>query len=158
MLVLVFYLGDVMYLVKHEQIREVSPMVVLTPMPHAPSYFAGLFNYRGHLVPVIDLRHLIHGEACRMRLSTRIILVSYVNQAQQPQVLGLIAERVTEAVRKPPEAFVSSGIAFGDTPYLNEFVMENDLMIQCIDLAKLVEKFHFLTGLTQGAAVYALAP
>jgi chemotaxis-related protein WspB len=144
MLVLVFYLGEVMYIIKYERVREVSPMVLLKPIPRMPDYFAGFFNYRGMLVPVIDLRRLIQGDPCRMRLSTRIILVDYENGEGKSQVLGLMAERVTEAVRKPKENFVSAGINFDEAPYLNEFIMENNSMIQCIDLDKLVEKFRFL--------------
>ena len=75
MLVLQFYLGDVMYVIKCERVREVAPMVALKKMPHAPDCVAGLFNYRGMIVPVIDLRQLIHGVPCQLRLSTRIILV-----------------------------------------------------------------------------------
>ena len=147
MLVLVFYLGDIMYIIKYQRVKEVSPMVMLKKIPRMPDYFAGFFNYRGILVPVIDLRQLIQGEACRMRLSSRIILVDYVDKAGNKHVLGLMAERVTEAVRKPPDSFVAAGINFGEAPYLNEFIMEKDTMIQCIDLDKLVEKFHFLNQL-----------
>jgi chemotaxis-related protein WspB len=144
MLVLIFYLGEVMYIIKYERVREVSPMVLLKSIPRMPDYFAGFFNYRGMLVPVIDLRHLIQGEPCKMRLSTRIILVDYHSSDGSPQVLGLIAERVTEAVRKPKENFVAAGINFDHAPYLGEFIMENNSMIQCIDLDHLVEKFRFL--------------
>ena len=51
MLVLLFYLGDVMYTMKCEKVREVAPLVKLKEMPHTPDYFAGLFNYRGVIVP-----------------------------------------------------------------------------------------------------------
>ncbi|MDM8546760.1 chemotaxis protein CheW [Candidatus Venteria ishoeyi] len=144
MLVLVFYLGETMYLIKYTAVREISPVVVLNQVPHTPEYFAGFFNYRGLLVPVIDLCHLVHGQACRMRLSSRIILVDYVDEKQQPQVLGLLAERVTEAVRKPLDAFIKPPLNFDETPYLGEVIMEDKQMIQCIDLDALAENFQFL--------------
>ncbi len=145
MLVLVFYLGEVMYIIKHQHIREVSPMVQLKRAAHMPSYFAGFFSYRGDVVPVLDLRLLIQGEACRMRLSTRILLVEYVAKMDGTRrVLGLIAERVTEAVRKPKESFAQAGVEFQNTPYLDEFMMEGEDMIQCINLDKLVNHLDFL--------------
>jgi chemotaxis-related protein WspB len=150
MLVLIFYLGDTMYTMKCERVREVAPMVKLKQVPHTPDYFAGLFNYRGVVVPVIDLRQLIQGRPCQMRLSTRIILVDYFREDNTPYVIGLMAERVTDAVRKSQAAFVSPGLAMQDAPYLGGFVMEDNEMIQYIDLDLLPESFRFLPMLEGG--------
>jgi chemotaxis-related protein WspB len=144
MLVLIFYLGDTMYTMKCDRVREVAPMVKLKEVPHTPDYFAGLFNYRGVVVPVIDLRQLIQGCQCRMRLSTRIILVDYLREDKSPAIIGLMAERVTDAVRKSQDAFVSPGLSMQDAPYLGGFVMEGNEMIQYIDLDLLPETFRFL--------------
>lgn len=143
MLVLVFYLGDVMYIIKHHHIREISPMVKLKQIPQSPSYFAGFFNYRDTLVPVLDLRQLLHHEPCRMRLSTRIILLDYRLPGQtQPQTLGLIAEQVTETLRKSPEDFITSNLLLNKNSYLDEVIMENNQVIQCINLQRLAEQLH----------------
>ncbi len=144
MLILFFYLGDVKYSIKCEKVREVAPMVTLKDVPNTPEYFAGLFNYRGMIVPVIDLCRLIQGRPCKMRLSTRIILVNYKKDDNTPYVLGLMAERVTEAVRRPKDVFLSPGINMGEAPYLRGVVMEEKKMIQYIDLDLLPESFNFL--------------
>lgn len=144
MLVLQFYLGDVMYVIKCERVKEVAPMVALKKVPHAPDCVAGLFNYRGIIVPVIDLRQLIHKIPCELRLSTRIILVDYLKHDTTPFVFGIMAERITEAVNKPEKDFVSPGIVMRDTPYLGGIMMENKDMIQFIDLDRLSESLTFL--------------
>jgi len=144
MLVLIFYLGDTMYTMKCDRVREVAPMVKLKQVSHAPACFAGLFNYRGQLVPVADLRQLIQGRPCEMRLSTRIILVDYLKEDKTPAIIGLMAERVTDAVRKSEDAFVSPGLRMPETPYLGGFVMEGNDMIQYIDLDLLPKKLQFL--------------
>jgi chemotaxis-related protein WspB len=144
MLVLLFYLGETLYVAKYGHIREVSPMIQVKAVAHAPPYFSGYFNYRGLLVPVFDLRQLIQGEACRIRLSTRIILVDYQPPGgQRARIFGLMAERVTEAVHKPEENFVVPALGLDRVPYLREFLMEGDDMIQCLDLGALIEKFRF---------------
>ena len=150
MLVLIFYLGDTMYTMKCDRVREVAPMVKLKEVPHAPDYFAGLFNYRGVVVPVIDLRQLIQGCPCRTRLSTRIILVDYLREDKIPIIIGLMAERVTDAVKKSQDAFVSPGLSMQDAPYLGGFIMEGNEMIQYIDLDLLPETFRFLPMLEGG--------
>ena len=150
MLVLIFYLGNTMYTMKCDRVREVAPMVKLKEVPHTPDYFAGLFNYRGVVVPVIDLRQLIQGCPCQMRLSTRIILVDYLREDKTPAIIGLMAERVTDAVKKSQDAFVSPGLSMQEAPYLGGFIMEGNDMIQYIDLDLLPEALRFLP-LLEGA-------
>lgn len=150
MLVLLFYLGDTLYTMKCDRIREIAPMVRLKPVPHSPDYMAGLFNYRGSVVPVIDLRRLIQGTPCEMRLSTRIILVEYPGKDGTSILLGLMAERITETARKPDHALVSPGLRLEEAPYLGGLIMENRQMIQYIDLDLLPDAFRFLPMLEQG--------
>ncbi len=143
MLVLVFYLGDVMYIIKHHSIREISPMVKLKQIPQSPPYFAGFFNYRDTLVPVVDLRQLLHNEPCRMRLSTRIILLDYsLPEQTQTHTIGLIAERVTETLRKAPEDFIAANLLLNSNHYLDQVIMENNNVIQCINLERLAQQLH----------------
>lgn len=137
MLVLLFYLGDVMYSIKCDSIREIAPMVELKELPHAPDYFAGLFNYRGMIVPVIDLRRLIQKEPCDIRLSTRIILLDSVKPDGTPAIFGMMAERVTEAVMKSSKALITSGITMSNMPYLGGVLVDGNTMIQYIDVEAL---------------------
>ena len=67
---------------------------------------AGLFNYRGAPVPVIDLSQLTLGRPAARRLSTRIVLVHYPDESGGTHLLGLIAERATQTVRHEPSDFV----------------------------------------------------
>ena len=149
MLVLLFYLGDTVYTMKCDRVREVAPVVTLKEIPHAPDYVAGLFNYRGVIVPVIDLRKLIQGTPCEMRMSTRVILVDYVKEDGSPYVLGLMAERVTETVRRDESAFVAPGLEMAEAPYLGGLMMEEREMIQYVDLDRLPESFQFLPALVK---------
>lgn len=150
MLVLLFYLGDVMYTIKCDKVREIAPMVTLKKIPHAPDFFAGLFNYRGMIVPVIDLCQLIQGRPCQIRLSTRIILVDYLKKDNTTAVFGLMAERVTEAVMKPDDALVPPSVSMQKTPFLGGIIMEQKDMIQYIDVDLLPSSLHFLPMLENG--------
>jgi chemotaxis-related protein WspB len=132
MLVLLFYLGDVMYSIRCDKVREIAPMVNLKELPHAPDYFAGLFNYRGMIVPVIDLRRLIQKQSCDIRLSTRIILLDYDKPDGTPAIFGIMAERVTEAVMKSRDALISSGVTMTNMPYLGGLLVDDNTMIQYI--------------------------
>lgn len=96
MLFLTFYLGDERFALPCAKVREIIPLMPLKRLRQTPPYFAGVFSYRGVLTPVIDLRQLIEGISCAVRLSTRIIMISQGRADGEDGILGLMAERVTE--------------------------------------------------------------
>lgn len=149
MLILLFYLGETMYAIRCEKVREVAPMVKLKAVPNLPPFFAGLFNYRGKIVPVVDLCQLIHQRPCKMRLSTRIILIDELQADGTATVLGFLAERVTEAVMKPEDALIHVGTGIRQSPYLEGVIMEQDEMIYTIDVKKLSESLSYLSDLPE---------
>ncbi len=144
MLMLLFYLGDILCTLKCENVREIAPLVKLKKVRHAPDHFAGYFNYRGLIVPVIDLRQFIYGHPCHKRLSTRIILADY-QKKDSLSIIGFMAERVTEAVMKPEDAVLKMGLNIRKAPYLGNLVIEKKEMIQYIDLEKLPQKLNCLS-------------
>lgn len=75
MLLLLFHVGHERYALESERVVQVFPNLLLKEIRHAPDYISGLFDYRGQIIPVLDLSHLIQGKACPNLLSTRIILV-----------------------------------------------------------------------------------
>jgi chemotaxis-related protein WspB len=117
MLFLTFELGKDRYAIEAQRVVKVLPYLPIKRVPDAPKGFAGLVNYHGRPVPVVDLSMLALGVPARDELSTRIILVRCpVTDHRQPKpeasprLLGLIAESATELLRKEPRDFVDSGI------------------------------------------------
>jgi len=146
-LALLFYLGDGMYTVSCDKIKEIVPMINLSTVDRGPAYFAGFFSYRGKIVPVIDLCRLIRGVPCRMRLSTRIILVQYGlmqygGKNSNSCTMGLMAERITETIRK--SGFTPSPVHLKEAPYLGDIMMEGKNMIRHIEVDCLPDCLDFL--------------
>jgi chemotaxis-related protein WspB len=146
-LMLLFYVGDDRYALDSRRVVEVVPTVALKKLHGAPTYIPGLFNYRGHLVPVVDLCQMIQGTPARAYLSTRIVLVNCQlpdidkgddRNLQQPIILGLMAERVTETLDKPETEFVSPTIKFDNTPYLGGTIADDRGMIQFVRVEHLL--------------------
>src|SRR6187399_2400232 len=106
MLFLVFEVAGDRYVLDVTQVAEVLPFVTITQIPQAPAAVAGVLNYRGAPVPVIDLSQLTLGRPAERRLSTRIVLVHYPGAEGQTRLLGLIAERATQTVRREKTDFV----------------------------------------------------
>jgi len=51
-----FTVGDVMYAVRIEVVREIVNPLAVVELPRAPRAVRGVADYRGEVVPVIDLR------------------------------------------------------------------------------------------------------
>jgi chemotaxis signal transduction protein len=107
MLLLLFHLGSELYAIESSQVIEIIPTVNLRPLYHVPDYVAGLFNYRGKFIPVIDLSQLLQATPCHLCLSTRIVIVNYINGDKPLQYLGLMAEKITDTLKKSD---VSTGV------------------------------------------------
>jgi Chemotaxis signal transduction protein len=54
MLMLLFDVWDDRYATDSRRVVEVVPTLTLKKLHSAPEYLPGLFNYRGHLVPIVD--------------------------------------------------------------------------------------------------------
>ncbi|MES2569150.1 MAG: chemotaxis protein CheW [Verrucomicrobiota bacterium] len=138
MLFLLFHLGAERYALEAAQVAEVVPLLHIKPLPQAPPGVAGVFNHRGAAVPVIDLTALALGRPSAVRLSTRIVLVHYRDAQGRDRLLGVIAEKVTETVRREPGDFVDPGITNPATPYLGPVAADPHGMIQWVDIARLL--------------------
>jgi chemotaxis-related protein WspB len=133
MLFLMFRIGSESYVLDTAQIAEVLPLLEITPVPQAPAGIAGLINYHGGAVPVVDLSELILGKPARAHISTRLILVHYGEH-----LLGLIAEQATELMRRDPASFADSGVASDTAPYLGQVTEDGGRLIRWIEVKKLL--------------------
>ena len=99
MLALLFHIGNKRYALDVAKIVEVLPCLVEDESTMTPDYFAGIINYRGKALPVIDLSQMHIGLACPRQLSSRIILVKCPPGRCHQKVIGLLASKVTETLR-----------------------------------------------------------
>ncbi len=138
MLFLVFQLGQERYAFDTATVAEVLPLLAVTEIPHAPVGVAGLCNYHGAPVPVIDLSVLTMGRPAARRMNTRIVVVRYPDRSGTPRLLGLIAERVTETIQRDAADFVASGIGNQRTPYLGPVASDTRGFVQWVDAGALL--------------------
>jgi chemotaxis-related protein WspB len=138
MLFLVFQLGVDRYAVEARRVSQVLPLVALKSLPGAPAGVAGLLDYRGMPVPVVDLSALALGEPAARRVSTRLLLVDYAPPRGGTRLLGLLAERTTETLNCDPLKFRPVEVANGQAPYLGPVLHDSRGLIQRIEIAALL--------------------
>jgi len=151
MLFLTFQIGNDRYALDTQHVVEVLPLVQYKVIPGTADGVAGVFNYHGKPVPLIDLTKLSLGKTSDARMSTRIILVSYAGDSGNPYLFGLIAEHVTETVRRNDSDFVDSGVNGSEAGYLGPVTTEGSKIIQRVDIRRIVPE-NVLSQLSRGIA------
>lgn len=66
--------GDSLVALPLERVQTVAQRCALTPIPEAPSWVAGLLDFHGDTVPVLDLRARLQGQPAAPALSDILIL------------------------------------------------------------------------------------
>lgn len=54
---------------------QVAPMALVEPLPRAPAVIRGTINYRGQLVPVVDLGFALSGEHAPLKLTQFLVFL-----------------------------------------------------------------------------------
>lgn len=144
-LLLLFAAGGPLYAMESRDVVEVIPQVSLRPAVNLPGYVSGIFNYRGAVVPVIDLCVLIHNRPSGKNLSSRIIMVAAGDHPGGDQCLGLLAEGVTDTISKPLTAFHETGLTSGSQAYLGGICLDERGMVQILHLRLLLQQLKPIT-------------
>ncbi|UQY33354.1 chemotaxis protein CheW [Pseudomonas fulva] len=140
-LFLLFSMGSDRYGLDVHEVVEVLPLRRFKQIPAAPEWVAGLFVFRGTPVPVIDLSAQALGQPAVVRTSTRLVVVHYRPQGDQPaRWLGLILEQASDTLRSPAEAFVDSGVALADARYLGPVLKSEQGLVQWVRVADLLDE------------------
>ncbi|MFA5043756.1 MAG: chemotaxis protein CheW [Kiritimatiellia bacterium] len=140
MLFIVFQAGNAKYALGARQVIAVVPLVTLRACPGAPAYIAGLADYRGTGVPVMDLGRMVGGAPCAVCLSTRIILTPYTGAGGQQRVIGLLAETATNTVELKESDFSQNNVVVPGTSHLGKLAVSGTEFIQRVVTDQLVPK------------------
>jgi len=129
MLYLLIDAGNDIYAVASASVVEVVPCAALKSAPSAPPAVAGILNFRGRPVPVVDCGILLAGSPSRIRYSTRIILENLVIGGC-PRMIGLMGENVTGVRSFEESDFVEPGARAGGFPCAGRVAALGDRWVQ----------------------------
>ncbi|CAD7286218.1 MULTISPECIES: chemotaxis protein CheW [Campylobacter] len=111
-----FVVGEEEYAIPILNIKEIIKPIEFTRVPSVPEYVLGVFNLRGTVIPLIDLRKRFSINAGKQTPSTR-----YIVMKDEENIAGFVIDRLTEAIRinrnridPPPETLVKEkGMIYG---------------------------------------------
>lgn len=134
---LVFHLGKDRYGLSTRHLTRVLPLMELKHIPGAPSYVAGLMNFHGDPIPVIDVCALAGGTPCLQNFDTRILLVDYCADDVW-HMLGLVVEHVTGVKDIDPAIFFDPGVSAADMPFLGKVASDDGSLLQLVNIEHLL--------------------
>lgn len=86
-----FFLGKEEYAIEILKVQEIIGLMPITPVPKMPNYIRGVFNLRGKIVPVMNLRQRFDLPAIEDTDETCVIVVQ-----EGKYLMGVLVDKVSE--------------------------------------------------------------
>lgn len=84
-----FRINDIPFLAKMDEVDEISPIPNTIRVPGVKSWVKGLANIRGSLMPVLDMRAFLFGDATELDKNSRVLIINQMDLSA-----GLLVEEV----------------------------------------------------------------
>ncbi len=131
-----FVIGDEEYAVPILAIQEIIKPFSWTRVPQVPKYVLGVFNLRGAVIPLIDLRAKFGLSAKNHSDETRFIVMRHGDD-----VAGFVIDRLTMAIRiKKENIGPAPDTIVGDDTMIEGVGKQEDKIITILKVNKLLER------------------
>lgn len=131
-----FIIGEEEYAVPILAIQEIIKPFPWTRVPQVPKYVVGVFNMRGAVIPLIDLRLKFGLSAKKQSDETRFIVMRHGDD-----VAGFIIDRLTMAIRiKKSDIGPAPDTINGDDTAIDGVGKQEDRIITILKVNKLLER------------------
>ena len=130
-----FELGGESYALEVERVEVVLEPMPITRVPKAPAHLRGVINYRGTVIPVVDLRAKFGMSEAEYNRFTVVIVVN-VGQ----RIVGLVVDAVSDVLEVAPTELVPTP-EMGrkvDTSFLTGMAKSTDHLISLLAIDRVV--------------------
>lgn len=131
MLLITFTVAGDSYAIEAKMVEKVLPPVTLRRIPGADDAVAGILDYMGKALPVVDLAALYTGKACLRKLSSRILIVKYRKPAAS-HLLGLLVAEATDTMNVDSASLQSANVASKPGMGLGSVLVHNGRWVQLV--------------------------
>jgi len=131
-----FIIGDEEYAVPILSIQEIIKPFTWTRVPQVPPYVLGVFNLRGAVIPLIDLRLKFGLPPKKQSEDTRFIVMRHGDD-----VAGFVIDRLTMAIRiKKDNIGPAPDTVVGDDTIIEGVGKQADKIITILKVDKLLKR------------------
>lgn len=135
---IVVKIGSEQYGIDISYVDNIVRMQKITRVPKAQSYFKGIINLRGEIVPVMSIRTKMDLEPDVFTDVTRIIIL----KLEEHGVLGLIVDEVKEVVTLGPDEIdkVAYDAKNSKSNFINGVGKHGDELISLFDTNSIIDE------------------
>lgn len=131
-----FVVGDEEFSVPILSIQEIIKPIDWTRVPRTPGYVLGVFNLRGSVIPLIDLRLKFGLPSEKMTENSRFIVMKNATETA-----GFVIDRLTEAIRlKKTEIGPAPETALQEKSMIEGVGKQDDKILTILKVDKLLER------------------
>jgi purine-binding chemotaxis protein CheW len=127
----VFALGETLLGVELGRLLRIVRLAPITRVPRAPLFVMGVFNYRGQIVPAVDLRKRLGLPAAEYGAKARILIVEL-----GARTAGLMVDATAGILRLPEKEIFSTPVGCEQIPaaYVTGSASQGEQRIVLLDL------------------------
>lgn len=131
-----FIVGDEEYSVPILSIQEIIKPISWTRVPQTPKYVLGVFNLRGTVIPLIDLRLKFGLQTKKHTEETRFIVMKDADETA-----GFVIDRLTEAIRlKKSDVGPAPETALQGNSMIEGVGKQKDRILTILKVSRLLER------------------
>lgn len=132
----IFHLGEEEYGVSATQVQEVVRFPEVTHVPNMPSYFKGVVNLRGKILPILDMKERFAIPGGELAQSSRRVIVSFMGE----QLVGIIVDSVSGVIRLGAKSVepLPSAVPNVDAEYILGIGKVGERLIVLLNLEKML--------------------
>ena len=138
-----FRLGNELYGVDVEHVREVVRISKITPVPNVHYHVLGIMNLRGRIIPVISLRRFFGMEDIEIGKKNKILVVEDEDGRQTGVLVDDVSEVITYYV---DELEPITSVKFSGSRYARGILRRDDTPIVCIDIQEIIRESISVEG------------
>jgi purine-binding chemotaxis protein CheW len=93
-------------------VREASKLTILTPLPCTPDFVLGLINFRGQILPLLDLRGILELSKAKPLAETQVVVVQTATARSGiavDEIVGILA--IPESELQSPRQLIRPSIS-----------------------------------------------
>lgn len=135
---IVVKIGSEQYGIDISYVDNIVRMQKITRVPKAQSYFKGIINLRGEIVPVMSIRRKMGLDDDVFTHASRIIILKIESQA----ALGIIVDEVKEVVSLGTDQIdkVAYDIKDGKSNFINGIGKNGNELISLFEIGSIIEE------------------
>ena len=131
-----FIVGEEEFAIPILSIQEIIKPISCTRVPQTPTYILGVFNLRGSVIPLIDLRARFGLTPQKHTEETRFVVMK-----SGDDVAGFVIDRLTEAIRMPKRDIGPAPETVSDADTMIDGVgKQSDRIVTILKVHKLLER------------------